>query len=1006
MSIPTRIARLNSDGSTDDTFDPGTGLNAAGRCVAQLPDGRYLAGGDFTNVGGFTMHRLAVLSASGAALDALSADGPVHVLMKQADGPIIVGGDFGSLDDSARVRIARLRSDLSLDPVFLPAANAIVRAGALQADGLAVLGGDFTFVNAVARSRIMRLHNDPASMSLAVVSASRVVWQRGGSKPETEYVTVEIDTGSGYTAIGGTTARIPGGWEVSGLALSGDGTIRARAFPSDGHGQWTDEAVAAFDFVPELQVSIGPDVINTGSTLEYGDTQVGSPVLKTITLTNLGLASLTLTGGTPVTLGGTNPNQWAIVSQPVSPVAPGQSVSFQLRFSPTSSGSKTASLALASDDAGSPFTLALAGEALPGPGSLDPTFSATVGTPGMVSAVVFSSNLFIGGQFPTVNGVNRNGFARLDSNGTLLAQTGAGVNNAIVSAAVQLPDGRFIIGGTFTTVNGATRQRLARINADGALDTTFTVNANGPVTCLALQHDGRVIVGGGFSTLGGQPRKGLARLTPEGALDPSWSTVTDGIVAVLAIQPDGKVLVGGQFGSIGSLARVNLARLNADGSGDGTFDASYTGPASVYALAVQSDGKILTNHNAGIERLNANGTADGDFEELTTSNVQCLVLQADGKILAGCQYTTPLILRRESNGADDTTFVNSFTGSSVNSLALSASGAIFAGGSNIFQDGQARRLVKVINGLSGATSALSAVSASEVQWQRGGTAQEAQYVVFDLSQDGGTNWVRLGRGERVTGGWRLAGLALPASGSLRGRAYVGDGKSGCFQDAIQAFSGLPVPDMRVTFNGLHIPDDGSLRIPGLVPGQVGSVVLKIENSGNAQLNSLVIASTSPVFTVTSLDLTSLAPGQVATAVVQFAPSAVQEYTGNINITSNVPAARAVYRLATAGRGVAAPTVTTQTATTITTTAARLRGKVKPNHDATSFYFEYKKAVDSVWSKAPVTPRVASGFIAFDIFEDIGSLTPATVYNCRLVAYNSVRPATDPVYGATVNFTTA
>ena len=42
-----------------------------------------------------------------------------------------------------------------------------------------------------------------------------------------------------------------------------------------------------------------------------------------------------------------------------------------------------------------------------------------------------------------------------------------------IRAIVEQPDGRLVIGGDFSTVDGVGRNGLARLNADGSLDTSF-----------------------------------------------------------------------------------------------------------------------------------------------------------------------------------------------------------------------------------------------------------------------------------------------------------------------------------------------------------------------------------------------------------------------------------------------------------------------------------------------------------------------------------------------------
>ena len=100
-----------------------------------------------------------------------------------------------------------------------------VLALALQADGQVLVGGDFTTMGAATRNRVARLQNDAATQLLSVPSSDRVQWLRGGGLPEVATVTFQasIDGGLNYITLG-EGSRIPGGWE----SLPALGTLPAR----------------------------------------------------------------------------------------------------------------------------------------------------------------------------------------------------------------------------------------------------------------------------------------------------------------------------------------------------------------------------------------------------------------------------------------------------------------------------------------------------------------------------------------------------------------------------------------------------------------------------------------------------------------------------------------------------------------------------------------------------------------------------------------------------------
>jgi uncharacterized delta-60 repeat protein len=131
-------------------------------------DGKILIGGNFTSINGTSRNSIARLNADGT-LDAsflasgAGANGPVFTLAVQSDGKILIGGDFTSFNGTARNCFARLNSDSTLDTTFLATGNGAsdqVFALALQSDGKVLIGGFFTTVNSTARNRIARLNTD------------------------------------------------------------------------------------------------------------------------------------------------------------------------------------------------------------------------------------------------------------------------------------------------------------------------------------------------------------------------------------------------------------------------------------------------------------------------------------------------------------------------------------------------------------------------------------------------------------------------------------------------------------------------------------------------------------------------------------------------------------------------------------------------------------------------------------------------------------------------------
>lgn len=131
----------------DLAFSLGATLNAPPRSAALQPDGKIIIGGSFLLLNeGQAQFGLARLTSTGA-LDAsfkpgsIDPNGVVQAIVVQPDGKIVVAGNFATINGVARNRIARLNSDGSLDPSFVPAyvsATAVTQV-ALQPDGRMLL---------------------------------------------------------------------------------------------------------------------------------------------------------------------------------------------------------------------------------------------------------------------------------------------------------------------------------------------------------------------------------------------------------------------------------------------------------------------------------------------------------------------------------------------------------------------------------------------------------------------------------------------------------------------------------------------------------------------------------------------------------------------------------------------------------------------------------------------------------------------------------------------------
>ncbi len=387
------------------------------------------------------------------------------------------------------------------------------------------------------------------------------------------------------------------------------------------------------------------------------------------------------------------------------------------------------------------------------------------------AAVQADGKIVIGGVFTTLqpNGAGaattRNFVARLNPDGSLDAGFDPNPDAAVTSLALQA-DGRVLVSGQFTAVqpNGAatptTRNRVARFQPDGTLDAVFNPNANGTVLGLTVQGDGKVLLGGQFTTIqpNGAPsvtaRSRAARVNADGSLDATFDPVANSDVFGFLEQADGKVLLYGLFtvlqpnGATTPATRNRIARLNVDGTLDAGFDPNASN--AVRSLALQADGKVLlggqfttlqpngavaATTRSRLARVNPDGTLDAGFDPAPGTQVNGVVLQADGRVLVMGNFG-----QLQPNGAPAPT--------------------------------NRSRLARLQN--DEATQTIFTEGSTQAFWQRGGAGPELSRVTFELSVDGGVNWTPLGPGTRIgtTPDWQCTGLSLPEGGKLRTRGVA------------------------------------------------------------------------------------------------------------------------------------------------------------------------------------------------------------------------------------------
>src|ERR1043166_7653885 len=311
--------------------------------------------------------------------------GSVTALAAQPDEKVLIGGGFTSVNGIARTNIARLNADGSLDGSFqngFSGANNIVRAIVVQPDGKVLVGGGWNAstgtVNYALCARLNTNGTVDTNLHCTVSGSCAVPWSC--TQPSVNSVAVQPD---GKVLIGGLFTAVNGSTRYAIVRLNSDGSL--------------DNSFTALNW----QDNFGNNgSVNSVAVQPDGKMLVGG-IFNYLNATARGdIARLNASG------------------------------------------------------------------------TVDTNFlNGLSGADGNVNAVTLQSDgrVLIGGLFSSVNGAGRHGIARLNSDGSLDAsfQNGmAGVSGGFISyvqaIAVQ-SDGKVLIAGGFTTVNGVARNGFARL---------------------------------------------------------------------------------------------------------------------------------------------------------------------------------------------------------------------------------------------------------------------------------------------------------------------------------------------------------------------------------------------------------------------------------------------------------------------------------------------------------------------------------------------------------------
>lgn len=653
----SKIACINANRTLDTSFNPGTGANNMIEVLLRQPDSKIIIGGRFTEFNGVSRNGIARLNADGSLDESFNpgtgTDGIVYALAIQGDGKILVGGEFTLFNGVPATKLTRLNSDGTIDNSFtVSVGDGRVNGIAVQPNGKIIAVGSFYEFNGVVNSNLVRLNTD-GSTDVTFITGI------GANQP---ILAVALNN-AGKIFIGGRFTSFKGQSKTGIVGLNEDGSINT-AFNVGGG---INGSVNSIVVQPDDKVLLGGYIVSyKGSESSKSIVRIKPNGDRDSSFTSLGadyeIRSIALKPDGKIVIVGPfmefnnrTENFIACLNADSS-----RDVNFNIGLGTGADNIITIAKKAPNDK------MVIAGAfnnyngvprrniaRIDANGTLDTTFNPGDSVDGAIYAleVLSDGKILIGGYFTTYKGQPVNKLIRINPNGSL--DTTFELNVPYHEFALQindievLPDGKMLLIGRFNSPGSMDIYGVCRINSDGSYDSDFnTSNLKRNVFKIILQPDNKILLAAGGSYDSTIPANPVMRLNNDGSIDTSFTVVPFDYITTchdIALQPDGKIIITGQkLDQETGLSVKKLARLNADG----TFDSSFIQPNlnSVPKIELQSDGKIIAaniykyndENIKGLARINQDGSLDATFncgEGLYFGSVQSILLQQSGGMI-------------------------------------------------------------------------------------------------------------------------------------------------------------------------------------------------------------------------------------------------------------------------------------------------------------------------------------------------------------------------------------
>jgi uncharacterized delta-60 repeat protein len=647
--VYTRILRTDLSGSVDTSFNMGsTGANNSVLCMVTQSDGKIIIGGTFTAYSGSSSQYIARINTDGTRDTTFNVgtgfNNIVYDLKLQSDGKIVAVGPFTTYSGSTRNRIARLNTNGTYDTTYNIGVglNQQGLAVAIQGDDKAIVVGSSmtSYSGSLIGTGSVRINTD---------GTRDITFNNGTGFTVGTLVGYAVDIQSdGKIIIGHGATQYSGSTVTRLMRLNTNGTLDTSFNPGV-----INNSVYAVKIQPDQKILVaGPFNSVSGSVqtnlvrmLSNGNRDTSYNVgggLNSTTVNAINGLSLDSTGNVYIgnnftTYSGSTVNRFVKTSPSgtIDLTFNTGSIGFNNQSTRGFNGGVWTTLVSGSKlYLGGTFTTYNAPVynriiKLNNTGSIDTTFNMGAGfnNPVYCMATQSDAKLVVGGDFTSYSGSNVTRITRLNVSGTFDTSfnVGAGPNGAVYDFKIQ-SDGKIVAVGPFTTYSGSSSSGIVRINTNGTRDTTFNVGTGftGTPNAVTMQSDGKFIIVGSMTNYSGSGITRIVRINTDGTRDLTYNSGTglSNSAYSIAIQSDDEIIVGGDFITYSGSSVNRLVKINTDGTRDLSFSPGTTQNGGIYTLKLLNNNSLLvagvfTSYSGStanrLVKINSNGSRDNSF---------------------------------------------------------------------------------------------------------------------------------------------------------------------------------------------------------------------------------------------------------------------------------------------------------------------------------------------------------------------------------------------------------